>query len=101
MLDREAALKSASWGRFQIMGFNHASAGHATIQTFIDAMFKSESAHLDAFVAFLQSTGLNDALKKKDWAKFARGYNGPDYAANKYDTKLEDAYNKFKPPAKK
>src|SRR5262245_45553777 len=25
--DRTAALKSASWGRFQIMGFNHASCG--------------------------------------------------------------------------
>jgi hypothetical protein len=100
-LDREAALKSASWGRFQIMGFNHSSAGYPTIQGFVDAMFKSESAHLDAFVMFLKSTGLNDSLTKKEWAKFAKGYNGPEYAANAYDTKLENAYNSFKPAAKK
>jgi hypothetical protein len=94
-LDRPAALKSASWGRFQIMGFNHSSAGHPTVQAFVDAMFKSESAHLDAFVAFLKSTGLKEALKKKEWAKFAKGYNGPKFAANAYHTKLENAYNTF------
>jgi N-acetylmuramidase len=27
LLDRAAALKSASWGRFQVMGFNHSLAG--------------------------------------------------------------------------
>ena len=101
VLDREAALKSASWGRFQIMGFNHSSAGHATVALFVDAMFRSESAHLEAFAAFLKSTGLADSLKKKEWAKFAKGYNGPAYAENKYDTKLEQAYNKYKAPAKK
>ncbi|QCO67890.1 N-acetylmuramidase family protein [Luteimonas yindakuii] len=26
--------RSASWGRFQIMGENHASAGYATIEWF-------------------------------------------------------------------
>jgi len=29
--------------------------------------------------------------------KFAKGYNGADYAKNSYDTKIEKAYNKFKP----
>jgi hypothetical protein len=32
-------------------------------------------------------------LKAKDWAKFAKLYNGPNYAINKYDIKLEAAYN--------
>jgi hypothetical protein len=96
MLDRNAALKSASWGRFQIMGFNHLLAGHPTIDFFIDAMQRSEAAHLEAFGAFSKSTGLTDSLKKKDWAKFAKGYNGPAYAGNMYDTKLEHAYSKHK-----
>jgi hypothetical protein len=30
----------------------------------------------------------------KDWAKFARGYNGPGYAQNAYDVKLAQAYEK-------
>jgi hypothetical protein len=100
MLDRNAALKSASWGRFQIMGFNHVLAGHPTVDLFVDAMHRSESAHLDAFGAFLRSTGLADSLKNKDWAKFAKGYNGPAYADNKYDIKLEHAYAKYVPARK-
>jgi hypothetical protein len=98
LLNRDAALASASWGRFQIMGFNHAAAGHATLAAFITAMFESDLAHLEAFAAFVKSSKLDDALKKKDWARFARGYNGAEYAANAYDTKLEAAYKKYAPP---
>jgi hypothetical protein len=34
-------------------------------------------------------------LRDKDWAGFARRYNGPAYAENKYDEKLSAAYEKF------
>lgn len=98
LLNRDAALASASWGRFQIMGFNHAAAGHATLAAFITAMFESDLAHLEAFAAFVKSSKLDDALKKKEWARFAKGYNGAEYAANAYDTKLETAYKKYAPP---
>jgi len=36
-----------------------------------------------------------EALRKKDWATFARRYNGPGYAKNSYDTKLKSAYDRF------
>lgn len=94
-LDREAALKSASWGKFQIMGFNHKAAGFDTVQAFINAMYKGEREHLMAFVAFVQSSGLADELKRKDWAGFAKIYNGPGYAANKYDQKMAAAYASY------
>ena len=48
-LDEEAALKSASWGRFQIMGFNHAACGYDSVQDFVAAMEESEDEHLQAF----------------------------------------------------
>jgi hypothetical protein len=32
------------------------------------------------------------ALKAHDWAKVARGWNGPGYAKNKYDIKLRDRF---------
>lgn len=95
LLDRSAALKAASWGRFQIMGFNHALAGHPRLDTFVNAMFRSELDHLKAFAAFLVNTGLTTALRRKDWAKFAKGYNGPEYAQNAYDKKMKDAYDRF------
>jgi len=95
-LDREAALKSASWGKFQIMGFNHESVGFPTIQGFVNAMYQGEREHLMAFVMFVLKNGLAPALRRGDWAAFARGYNGPAYAENKYDVKLAAAYAKFK-----
>jgi len=35
-------------------------------------------------------------LRAKNWAKFAQGYNGSQFAANKYDLKLANAYAKHK-----
>lgn len=95
-LDRNAALQSTSWGMFQIMGFNYKHCGFVSIQQFINAMYKDESAQFKAFVQFVKSDrGLLVALQKKKWAAFAKGYNGPSYKANKYDVRLEQAYKAF------
>ncbi|RDI25169.1 uncharacterized protein DUF3380 [Pseudacidovorax intermedius] len=91
-LDRPMALQSASWGRFQIMGFNYEACGFSSLQSFINAMYRSEGDQLDAFVEFIASEGLADELREHRWADFARRYNGPEYAANRYDTKLAAAY---------
>jgi hypothetical protein len=56
---------------------------------------ESEANQLRQMASFIRSAGLQDELQKKDWAKFARGYNGPGYAKNAYDTKLAAAYKKF------
>lgn len=91
-----AALESASWGIFQIMGFNYQKAGYNSVQDYVKAMYKSERVHLMAFGKFIKSEGLAKYLKNKEWAKFAYYYNGKDYKKNKYDIKLEKAYNKYK-----
>lgn len=93
--DRLAALKSASWGAFQIMGFNHKLAGFPDVASFVRAMVSGEAAHLTAFVAFVKASNLADELVRRDWAAFARGYNGPDYRINRYDEKLAEAYAYF------
>lgn len=93
-LDGEAALQSASWGRFQIMGFNHKAAGYKTVDDFVAAMKESEGKHLDAFIRFLQARGLDRPLREKRWEDFARGYNGAGFAKNKYDEKLRKAYER-------
>jgi len=94
-LNSDAAMKSASWGRFQIMGFNHKAAGFNTVGEFVDAMKRGEGEHLKAFANFIQShPSMHNALKRHDWAAFARAYNGPGYAANQYDTKMADAYRR-------
>lgn len=91
-LDRTQALKAASWGLFQIMGANYLAAGYGGPERFVQAMVLSEVNHLGAFVSFITSRGLDQALREKNWALFARGYNGAGYAANQYDTKLAAAY---------
>lgn len=95
-LDRRAALMSASWGRFQIMGFNFALAGFVGVEEFVAAMQESEARHLEAFVQIVRSFDLEDELRRKDWAGFARIYNGQSYRANRYDHKMREAYRRFR-----
>lgn len=94
-LDRPAALKSASWGRFQILGENFIDAGHPTLQSFVNAMYRDERGHLSAFVEVVRAWGLVTALRNRNFEAFARRYNGPGYAANGYHTKMQAAYAEF------
>lgn len=95
-LDRSAALQSASWGLFQIMGFNYQMAGFDSVDAYVEAMFESEGRQLDAFVNFIKAAKLDGHLRAKRWARFAQGYNGPAYAENEYDKKLLAAYEKYR-----
>jgi len=94
-LNRTAALKSASWGRYQIMGFNWNTCGYESLQKFINAMYGDEEDHLEAFVGFIEHENLAKPLKNGDWATFARRYNGPGYKKNNYAKRLESAYRRF------
>lgn len=100
MLEHDAAIESASWGLFQIMGFHWSALGYASAQAFEQAMQASEANHLDAFVRFIEADpALHKAMKAHKWAAFARIYNGPAYARNLYDVKLSRAYSRYKEPA--
>lgn len=94
-LDRNAALQAASWGSFQIMGFNYGICGFANVEAFVAAQCFSEVEHLKAFANFIKSTGAITKLKAKDWVGFAKSYNGPGYANNYYDTKIRNEYNQL------
>jgi hypothetical protein len=94
-LDRVAALKSASYGLFQVMGFNAEICGWDDVETFVDDMYKDENEHLKAFLGFVKANKLTKYLQEKNWAKFAERYNGKEYAQNKYDIKMKEAYEKY------
>jgi hypothetical protein len=94
-LDPHAAVKSASWGMFQVLGSNAFDCGWETLEQFVTDMFYSEGQHMRAFLGFCKKNNLTQYLISKDWASFASGYNGPDYAVNLYDTKMEKAYNRY------
>ena len=91
-LDEAAALQSASWGLGQIMGSHFAKLDYSTPVEMVETFARSEGEQLKAIAKFLMAEGLIDVLRKKDWAEFARVYNGPNYAINRYDEKLAKYY---------
>ena len=95
-INEDAALESASWGMFQVMGFNADSLGYPSVKNFVEMMEKSEGEHLQSFARFVKVNGLVKHLKNLDWASFAKGYNGPAYKETKYDTKMANAYERHK-----
>lgn len=95
VLDRNAALQSASWGLGQILGLHYRSLGFTAVEDMVEAACGAEDAQLLAFAAFLKSANLASALRSHDWAALAHGYNGPNYKANDYDTRLAAQYEKF------
>jgi hypothetical protein len=95
-LDQDAALKSASWGIGQVMGFNYEIAGFAGVEEMVAAMVKDEESQLLAMANFIKGNALDGALQRQDWVAFARGYNGRDFKKNDYDTRLAAAHAKCK-----
>jgi hypothetical protein len=94
-IDPEIALRSASWGLGQIMGFNHAAAGFLSAAAMVKAFADDEDQHLEAMIRFIKANKLDDELRRHDWAGFARGYNGPGFAKNGYDKKIKAAFDRW------
>lgn len=94
-INQQAALMSASWGLFQIMGFNHKLAGYSSLDEFIKDMYRSEKDHLKAVVKFITNQpGLLMAARQRNHLSFAEKYNGQGQQG--YDVKLRNADNKYK-----
>ncbi len=84
------------WGMFQIGGFNYKLCGCSNINEFVKIMSESEFSQLELFAKFITNTGMLADLKNKNWAGFARKYNGASYKKRGYHTKMANAYRKFK-----
>ncbi len=112
-LDKNAALKACSWGKFQIMGENYTICGKEKITEFVKVMCSGEKGQLALLAAFIEKKPaapirdankkvigwhktLHQAVKDKDWRMIAYNYNGPGYEAGSYHVKLEAAYNDYK-----
>ena len=95
-IDRTSALESCSWGIAQIMGYHWKLCGFNSVQSFVNAMYKSEDSQFEVFVKFLEGSGIVPYLKKLDWANVALRYNGKNYKQNNYDVDLKRYYLKFK-----
>ncbi len=94
-IDEEAALRSASWGLGQVMGFNCGAAGYPFAKAMVLDFMDDEETHLAAMIRFIKANGLDDELRRHDWAGFARGYNGSGFARNGYDKKLAASFARW------
>ncbi|MEX2593464.1 MAG: N-acetylmuramidase domain-containing protein [Anditalea sp.] len=109
-IDEKAAIYSASWGLFQILGENleHHIKGrdYLDVHEFEEKQHETENYHFLDFLAFIKTKILRgkalihyiseETNGNYDWESFAYGYNGSGYKVNQYDQKLKAAYNKFK-----
>lgn len=94
--NKDAANMGTFWGMFQIGGFNYKACGCRTVDEMVELMSKSEFSQLELFAKFITNSGMLPDLKAKNWAGFARKFNGASYARRGYHTRMAAAYKKFK-----
>lgn len=92
--NRDAADMGTFWGMFQIGGFNYKLCGCESVGEFVTLMSKSELEQLELFAALIRNCGMLPDLQNKNWAGFARKYNGASYARRGYHTKMANAYRR-------
>jgi hypothetical protein len=95
VLDRAAALQAASWGMFQIMGFNYAYCGCSDVEAFVAFQHAGADKQMECFAHFVARPPYLIALQHKDWETFAKAYNGPQHAKNNYAPRMAAAYATF------
>ncbi|MFM0238946.1 N-acetylmuramidase family protein [Paraburkholderia phytofirmans] len=99
-LDRDAAIKSCSWGAFQILGEYYDYCNCSSPVDMANRSMESIDAQVKLFEAFMKKAKPSAiaALAHKKWEDLAFSFNGshwkkqnPNYAKN-----LEEFYNDFK-----
>lgn len=93
--DAASAVQAASWGAFQVLGSNWRDVGYSSPFAFRKAMERSISEHLLAFIRYVQARGLDAALREHRWDDFAKGYNGKDFRATGYHTKMAKFFAEY------
>lgn len=93
-IDRKAAYESVSWGLGQVMGAHWVWLGYSDVEALVSSTRGSIGGQARLMGRYIVKAGLSEALRIRDWAAFARGYNGPAFRKNAYDRKLAAAYRR-------
>ncbi|MBY8917711.1 DUF3380 domain-containing protein [Nitratireductor sp. L1-7-SE] len=94
-MDRKAACESVSWGLGQVMGAHWSWLGFADVEALVAEARSGTAGQVRLMLRYIEKAGLKEALAARNWARFARGYNGPGYRRNQYDRKLARAYRAY------
>lgn len=93
-IDRRAARESCSWGLGQVMGAHWRRLGYACVDALVDEARRGADGQLALMARFIEDAGLEEALRGGDWHRFARAYNGANYARWGYHLKMEAAFER-------
>jgi hypothetical protein len=99
-LDKDAAIMSASWGAFQVLGEYYKECGFASPSDMVDACLKSIDGQAKLFRGFLKKPEKRKALeglREKDWEKFTTYYNGGNWREQNpmYPKTMKANYEEF------
>lgn len=95
-IDRAAARESVSWGCGQVMGGHWKALGYDSVDALVDEARSGAAGQVRLMARYIAHAGLVPALRRHDWTAFARGYNGPAFAANAYDRKIAAAHARLR-----
>ncbi|MFD0915307.1 N-acetylmuramidase domain-containing protein [Pseudahrensia aquimaris] len=93
-INRVAALSACSWGLGQVMGSHWKWLGYGSVDALVAEARSGVDGQVRLMARFIEKAGLTGALRKQDWRTFARKYNGPAYAKNRYDKKMAAAFER-------
>lgn len=99
-LDRDAAIKSTSWGAFQVLAEYYEECGFESPVALVDACMRSYDGHVQLFRGFLRKPEKKKAIEgliEKNWEKFTKYYNGGGWRTQnaKYPAIMKDHYENF------
>ena len=93
-IDRVAADSSVSWGLGQVMGSHWRRLGYGSVSELVADARSGVAGQVRLMARFIEREGLDASLRRRDWRHFARRYNGPAYARNRYHERMERAYDR-------
>lgn len=93
-IDRVAALSACSVGLGQVLLSHWKAFGMESVDKML-ASAGTVEGQLLLMARFCQVNHAVDEIQRGDWAGFARIYNGPAYARNRYDVRLAEAAKRF------
>jgi len=93
-IDKEIAIKSCSWGKFQVMGEYFARL-YKSSDELVEAQNYCALQHLQYFKIFLtKEKNMLEPMRQKNWLTIAKKYNGENQIG--YDINISNAYDQLK-----
>lgn len=94
-IDKEAAYSSISIGVGQVMGAHWKDLGYKSAEAMFERAKEGFQGQVELMIRYIKINELVDELQRLDWSAFARGYNGSNYAKNRYHLNMKEAYERY------